>query len=264
MPGWRWASASWPRRRPERAGSAWPNASTTCRVPCSVSPVVGGWALRLDGATRRRSRRRRRRRMVVAGRRRRDRRGNNSGRPSASASGVGARRCVSRRRLRTLGAIWVVLSAAIVVVGVADRRRTGCGRGRRPPRSAARRRGRRPRRSDRASAGRPLCARRRGPPGPGPTHHRGHHGIVREDIDEEPCGPAGRVLPSARRLAGQLQQPSGPGSCRQREPGRRHRGLRGGDGHLRGGGDRRVVPVVSTRHRRDHRHRAGPPRAVRQ
>ena len=62
---------------------------------------------------------------------------------------------------------------------------------------------------------------------------------------------------------GQLQQPGRPGPGRQRAPGRRDRGVRGRDGHLRPRGDRRAVPLVPARRRGDHRHRPGAPRAVR-
>ena len=62
---------------------------------------------------------------------------------------------------------------------------------------------------------------------------------------------------------GQLQQPGRAGPGRQRAPGRRHRGLRGRDGHLRPGRDRRAVLVDPPRRRRDHRHRSRAPGAVR-
>ena len=113
------------------------------------------------------------------------------------------------RRLRTLAVIWVVLTGAIVVVGWL----IGVA-----PVVAASVAVLTPLLVDTAAAlvapvERRLADRyvqlRRRPAGPGSAHCRGHHRILRQDIDEEPCGPAGRVFPAARRLAGQLQQPSG-------------------------------------------------------
>ncbi len=91
-------------------------------------------------------------------------------------------------------------------------------------------------------------------PSPDPSGRR-----RRRTMSPSWSGPLARSSP--RRPASTTER---AGPDRQREPGRRHRGLRGRDGHLRGGGDRRVVPVVPTRHRRHHRGRARPPRAVRQ
>ena len=138
------------------------------------------------------------------------------------------------------------------------------GRGGRPGRPAPGRPGLRGDRPVRASGCRLTSSTSRlQPPGPGAPDGGGHHRVVREDLHQGPRGPPGRAEPPGGGHPGQLQQPGRTGPGGQRAPGRRHRGVRGRDGHLRPGGDRRPVPLVPARHRRHHRHRPGPPRAVR-
>ncbi len=152
---------------------------------------------------------------------------------------------------------------SVVVIGAGHRAAAAAGGGRRPGRAGPGGPGLRGDGPARARLSQPFV--RRGRPGSARVapDRGGRHRLLRQDLDQGPHRPpraAGRV---GGGHPGQLQQPGRPGPGRQRAPGRRDRGVRGRDGHLRAGRDRRALPLVPARHRRDHRHRAGPSRALR-
>ena len=141
--------------------------------------------------------------MVVAGRRRRERGGRDPGPPRLGRPGT-QRATALDTSIADPG--WCLGGPDRGGRGgrLADRRGTGGGRRRRRPHAASRRCGRGAGGSGRASTGRPLRAAGRRPTGPGPAHHRGHHRILREDIDQEPSWPSWSGLPgrsSPRRPA---------------------------------------------------------------
>ncbi len=103
----------------------------------------------------------------------------------------------------------------------------------------------------------------RNPPPRGGPDRRRRDRLVRQDLDQEPHRPSRWRGPPGGAHPGVVQQPGRAGARHQREPGAGHGGLRGGDGHLRAGRDRRALSVVRAGRIGHHGDRPRPSRAVR-